>query len=78
MFKYILTEQGRFEEHLFEFHEDRRQYKLNGTCPFLKNEGFDTSCDIYAFRPVVCKLYPNAEDCVYTLSLKDNLNGEKP
>lgn len=78
MFKYILIAQGRFNEKQFEFHEDRRQYKLVGQCPFLQGKELETRCDIYAFRPVVCKLYPNAQDCVYSLSLKDNLNGEKP
>jgi Fe-S-cluster containining protein len=75
MFRYILQLEGKWEQHKAVYHPDRRQYKLEGICPFLETSATDpniTACKIYSFRPTVCKLYPLTGKC-YCVNDQDNI-----
>lgn len=54
LFKYILSLK---EEHLNleELNDSNYQYMLKGICPFLRD---DNLCDIYNFRPHICRIFP--------------------
>jgi Fe-S-cluster containining protein len=55
MFHYILKD--NLEN---EVTTEKHAYILKGKCPFLRE---DNLCDIYEFRPTVCKLYPIDGNC---------------
>lgn len=54
MFKYILKDDSKIKK------VTESTYIYIGICPFLRE---DNLCDIYSFRPMVCKLYPVDDKC---------------
>lgn len=75
MFRYILQLEKKWEQQKAVYHPSLRQYKLESVCPFLELNVTNpniTSCRIYSFRPIVCKLYPLTSKC-YCVNRQDNL-----
>lgn len=77
MFRYILKSQGRWDADSAQYYPDRRIYKLRGICPFLNIEDEGASCDIYTFRPTICKMFPLTNECPTTRKIIEMENSDE-
>jgi Fe-S-cluster containining protein len=78
MFRYILKAEGRWDADKAQYYPIRRIYKLRGKCPFLiEHEDGTTSCKIYSFRPMVCKMFPLSNECPTTRKINKTENSDE-
>ena len=76
MFRHILKAEGRWDADKAQYYPNKRIYKIKGRCPFLDcYEDGTTGCQIYSFRPMICKIFPVSGEC--PSMHQDNLNMEK-